>query len=308
MATATARKPKTERLQEYADNRGVSLNVDAEHGIVKGVKILGFQSKNNRVYSKEAVAQAIGLYEGAKVNIDHAKGSNEVRGYRDRFGAVKNVREASGGLFADFHYNPKHPSADQFIWDATNASANVGFSHNVEGRTRYENGKTIVEAITKVHSVDLVADPATTNGIFEDTQEPAMDFKELTLEQIKTHRPDLTSAILTEQKNSDAEKARDAEVKTLREELDKFKAKEAVDAKRSKIDALIVESKLPKEAATEIFVEQLMAADESQQKLLIEDRKALVEAKSTGGTKPQSKGPEQITEGEIKAGSLSKPY
>jgi hypothetical protein len=78
----------------------------------------------------------------------------------------------AGGLRGDFHFNPKHALAEQLIWDAEHSPENVGFSHNVEARTSRRDGKVVVEEITRVQSVDLVADPATTRGLFEQ-HEPA---------------------------------------------------------------------------------------------------------------------------------------
>ncbi|MGO9597438.1 MAG: hypothetical protein ACLP7Q_05395, partial [Isosphaeraceae bacterium] len=51
--------------------------------------------------------------------------------------------------------------------DAEHAAENVGFSHNVEARTSRRGDRVVVEAILRVQSVDLVADPATTRGLFE---------------------------------------------------------------------------------------------------------------------------------------------
>ena len=49
----------------------------------------------------------------------------------------RHVGPARGeGLFADFHFNPKHALAEQLLWDAEHAPENVGFSHNVEARVR----------------------------------------------------------------------------------------------------------------------------------------------------------------------------
>ena len=77
------------------------------------------------------------------------------------------MRGRAKGLFADFHFNPKHALAEQLVWDAEHAPENVGFSHNVEARTVRRGERIVVEAITRVQSVDLVADPATTRGLFE---------------------------------------------------------------------------------------------------------------------------------------------
>ena len=45
------------------------------------------------------------------------------------------------------------------MWDAEHAPENVGFSHNVEARVGRRGERVVVEAITRVQSVDLVADP-----------------------------------------------------------------------------------------------------------------------------------------------------
>lgn len=158
-----------EFLREYTDNRGVAFRVDRQAGIIRGVKILGLESRNGRTYLSAALNNAVGLYEGSKVNVNHPAGNpNGPRGYEDRIGVIRNVvLRAGSGLFGDFHFNPKHALAEQLIWDATHAPENVGFSHNVEARTSSKGGKVVVEEITRVQSVDLVADPATTSGLFE---------------------------------------------------------------------------------------------------------------------------------------------
>lgn len=161
-----------ETLQEYCDSRGVQVCVDREEGVIRGVKILGLHSRNRRTYMPEALAQATRLYEDAKVNINHPKGNpNAPRDYQDRIGIIRNVAlRADEGLFADFFFNPKHMLAEQLLWDAQHAPENVGFSHNVEAKTVRQGDQTIVEAITRVQSVDLVADPATTRGLFESAE------------------------------------------------------------------------------------------------------------------------------------------
>ena len=107
-----------------------------------------------------------GLYEGAKVNINHPKGHPlSPRDYQDRLGVVRGVQFRAGeGLFGDLHFNPKHALSEQLVWDAEHAPQNVGMSHNVLARTSRSGDETVVEAITKVQSIDLVADPATTRA------------------------------------------------------------------------------------------------------------------------------------------------
>lgn len=202
-----AESPSTESqpLTEYADSRGVNVRVDAIAGVLRGVKLIGLHSKNGRRYRESTLRQAAPLYEGAKVNVNHPAGGPLVpRDYRDRLGVIRNVEyasgnEASSGLVAELHFNPKHALAEQLVWDAQHNPRNVGFSHNVLARLSREGEETIVEEITHVQSVDLVADPATTQGLFEAAcpqcsrgeclEQPSYDA--LTLEALRVHRPDL---------------------------------------------------------------------------------------------------------------------
>ena len=190
-----------EMLQEFVDSRGQSMRVDREAGILRGVKVLGMESRNGRSYLPEALAAAAGLYEGAKVNVNHARGTSAgPRDYQDRIGTIQDVSSRPDeGLFGDFHFNPKHAIAEQLIWDAEHAPENVGFSHNVEARTARKGDRVVVEAITRVLSVDLVADPATTRGLFESAPAPAPALAGLTVDELARERPDLVEAIRGQQ-------------------------------------------------------------------------------------------------------------
>lgn len=157
-----------ENVLEFFDFSSPQRKIDKENGVVSGVKILGVKSRNNRVYPLETLRDAAPLYENAKVNVNHPDGSpNASRKYQDRVGSIRNVTLQKSGLYGDFHFNPKHPLAEQMLWDAERAPENFGFSHNVEAVVRLENGAQIVDKIVRVRSVDLVADPATTSGLFE---------------------------------------------------------------------------------------------------------------------------------------------
>lgn len=157
-----------ENLLEFFDLSSPRRKIDKENGVVFDVKILGVKSRNNRIYPIETLRSAAPLYENAKVNVNHPDGSpNESRKYQDRVGSIKNVTLRENGLYGEFHFNPKHPLAEQMIWDAERAPENFGFSHNVEAVVRLENGAQVVDKIVCVRSVDLVADPATTSGLFE---------------------------------------------------------------------------------------------------------------------------------------------
>ncbi|MBX7164817.1 MAG: hypothetical protein K1X74_00590 [Pirellulales bacterium] len=159
----------TEWLQELCDWRGGVSRIDEAAGVIRGVKVLGTTSRNGRTYLPEALSAAAGLYEGAKVNVNHPKRApHEPRDYQDRLGVLRHVAyQPRQGLFGDLYFNPRHALAEQLLWDAQHAPENVGLSHNVEARTSRQGEQTVVEAILRVQSVDLVADPATTRGLFE---------------------------------------------------------------------------------------------------------------------------------------------
>lgn len=306
---------KTDTILEFCDSRGLSLRIDREHGVIHGVKVLGLSSRNGREYPKETVARAASMYEGAKVNVNHPNGNpTGPRDYRDRLGTLRNVRveQGDGGLRADFHFNPKHALAEQLLWDAEHAPENVGFSHNVEARTSRKNGKTFVEEITRVQSVDLVADPATTRGLFEHAANQSsegsdiLDYDKLTEAELRTHCPGLVKAIaeatLAAHANSEAEKAKDAKIKTLEEQIVAYKAKEAKAAAVAAIDAELAEAKLPAGLVSDVFRNTLLEAkDAAARKTLIEDRRKLFAGPNGSTGNPVSK-EKQLTEGEAALG------
>ena len=287
----------TETLQELFDSRGVAMRVDRQAGVIRGVKILGLKSRNGRAYLPEALARAAGLYEEAKVNVNHPQGNpGGSRDYRDRIGVIRNVAARSGeGLFADLHFNPKHSLAEQLAWDAEHAPENVGFSHNVQARTRRDGDRVVVEAITRVQSVDLVADPATTRGLFEaragsDEVGPTGTAPpRLSVDDLKRDHPELVEAICREQT---------AELGRLRAEVERLEALEAVHQKRLLARRLLREFNLPDTDAADAragsivsdrFLESLLAAEgEQAMRELVRERAELV--RNLGGAEPLRRG------------------
>ena len=163
----TLRRGKTRRrLHEEAG--GGTPRVDRDRGIIRGVKVLGLESQNGRRYLPAAVAKAKGLYEGRSVRIDHPRRPNDPRESGDVFGWLRDVREGQGGaLFADLHFLKAHPMAARVCEAAERNPALFGLSHNVEVYGQDRDGVYEISEIVEVRSVDLVADPATTKGLFE---------------------------------------------------------------------------------------------------------------------------------------------
>jgi hypothetical protein len=145
--------------------------LDGPAGLLRGVTVLGLSSRNRRRYTPEAVAGARGLYEGTPVNLDHPDRPDGPRSVRDRFGRLVNVRFEGDRLKADLRYNPEHPFAATLEWFAENDPGALGLSHNAVGEGKDEGGVFVVRKIVALRSVDLVAEPATTRGLFEARQE-----------------------------------------------------------------------------------------------------------------------------------------
>lgn len=141
--------------------------VDREGGVIRGVRILGRVSKNGREYLPEAIRGAVGLYEGIRVNCDHPSSARGDRSIADRIGWLAGVHESDGGLRGNLHLILAHPFTSAVLEMAERNPSMLGLSHNAEGRIVKRDGKNIVEEITAVRSVDLVADPATADSLFE---------------------------------------------------------------------------------------------------------------------------------------------
>lgn len=136
-----------------------------EDNVVRNAKILGYESKNGRIYLKSGIDPKV--YENSSVYINHKKTE---RMYEERIGSIKNVILAEQGVYGDLLLNPKHKLYESVIFDIKHNTPRVGLSHCVEEWKEFKDkktGKIIIESIQKVRSVDLVCDPATTQNIFE---------------------------------------------------------------------------------------------------------------------------------------------
>lgn len=272
----------------------ITGQVDADTGVIRGCKIVGLESKKGRRYATDALRRAAGLYEGVVVNIDHKGGD---RGFADRFGRFRNVRFEEGrGLFGDLQFNPSHPMAKTVVWWAEHDPNAAGFSHVAKGRSKINKADAteIVEDIQAVASVDLVANPATTNGFFESQgqseEEPvllkafreadhaerqellafiesedggnAVDLKDATITQLKESRPDLVTAILAESEASKEVKELTQKYQESVAELERLREKEKRAARRDAIVQMCDDAKLPQAARTTFFMESLAALED----------------------------------------------
>ena len=286
---------KEEMISEFVSNKNARLSVENDGGLIHGIKIIGLESKNGRSYPTKVLESAIEKYENVRVNVDHSQDPKKPRSYTDRMGIIKHVMLKEDGLYGDFYYNPQHPMAKQLEWDAINAPQNVGFSHVIQGKVKKQNGKVVIEEIRKVQSVDLVADPATTQGLFESevpTQEEGTNMDDVTLDKLKTERPDLVTAIsesaISDHADSEEQKAKQKKIEENLSTLEKENKQLKEDADKAKKEiafkALIESSGVDPEKIDEKMLEHLKTVDEETAKMLLENMKVGV---SSNG-KPKS--------------------
>lgn len=157
--------------------------------VIRNVRILGAESKNGRSYAEEAMRKAAGLYEGARLNFNHGdrKNAGKERPFEDWVGELRNVRydATDKALYGDAHILASDPRTPKLYEAVQRFPKKFGLSHVAEGTEKRRNGKTVVESITAVASVDIVTSPATNAGIFESEDEP-MARKKTTTTTLKT--------------------------------------------------------------------------------------------------------------------------
>jgi len=196
-----ASRPKPSRVQEstagtrcetdvleFVQNHG-ACKVDRQAGVIYDVKLVGPRSRNGGRYTRTCMEGAIALYDGARCNIDHPDKARPGadRPLSARFGVFRDPYIAQdGSLYAKrLEFIKSHPLAESICEAAEKPGTfGIGFSHNVKTiqATDPQTGETIHESITRVRSVDLVADPATTTSMLESEDsmnDPHVDGAEL---------------------------------------------------------------------------------------------------------------------------------
>ncbi|MDY3558416.1 hypothetical protein R5W23_005509 [Gemmata sp. JC673] len=158
------------RITEHvrAPFRGARPNRDA--GTIDGVLICGTASANGRDYPVAVLRRDCARYEGRPVNCDHGRESTVER----RLGWFTNVRPGPDGRpRGTLNLLRSHPMYERVMEAAERNPALYGFSHVALCDTRPgPDGREVVEAIRAVESIDLVAQPATTKGLFEGAPVP----------------------------------------------------------------------------------------------------------------------------------------
>lgn len=157
------------------EDAGLANRIDEAAGVIRGVKILGRESKNGRVYTQDCLEGAVALYEGAQVNLDHKPEQSrlgEPRGVLEGWGVLQQVHLRRDGIFGDLHYWKEHAATPVLIERVRRMPDKFGLSHDASGvmTPGHPGDPDIVEAIEDVNSVDLVSRPATNSSLFESHQ------------------------------------------------------------------------------------------------------------------------------------------
>jgi hypothetical protein len=166
-------KPLTVR-EDYTPQPG-PLKVDRAAGIIYGVKVLGWRSRNRREYTREMAEDAVRrkLYEGVKVRINHQVEPARFLPAEPLFGTIHNAQVSADGLFADLHYLKSHEMAERVCEDVERGLGLYGLSHDAEkNEWEFKNGVEVIHSISEVYFVDLVGKAATTANLWESQTVP----------------------------------------------------------------------------------------------------------------------------------------
>ena len=259
---------------------------------------------------RSALDSAVSVLEGIKAFEEHSYGK---RVFRELVGVFRNVRRDGDRVRADLHLLDKGNTGQKLMTVAEEAPDAVGFS--IDADVAYKNTMDEGEEIHKIvsgRSVDLVMEPATTKGIFEEQENQDLQETKL-LEEIETMEiKELQEEIKELKTKLDAEeiekKKAQEDLKQAQEELNTYRLKEQESKKKSVIEEKVKAANLPDWLVTEVFTQSLLEAKEEQVDRLIDDRKKILEAQGQkyqafkadpGGSKTDEK-TEEISDEEAK--------
>lgn len=157
---------KTRKIIERVTAPFTGSQVDREAGVIRNALICGWESANGRDYTRESFGDG-SQYCGRPVYANHSTGNRRIEDKVGWFGESVTF-DAQGRPRGDFHVLKSHPLVNAILEAAERNPALFGFSHVAICQTRPgANGREQVESVRSVESVDIVAEPATTNGFFE---------------------------------------------------------------------------------------------------------------------------------------------
>lgn len=259
--------------------------------VIRNVLLCGNKSRNGYLIPESAFSKGALLYEGKPVFIDHA--DNPVnRGVRDLAGYVTNARMENGKPRGDIECE-ETDSGELLLRLAKRPRKGLGMSHVAQ--YKFNKGRTQVETVEDVLSVDVVVSPATTNTFTEHANGgKTVDEAAIKIlnDQIAALKDEVTKLkaesevakadVKTFKEASDAAKADLAKVTSERDEL---KAKVEIADRKTAIESELAEAKVNaanKSFCSEAFLKLLADTPSAEsRKALIADRVALLGESNT---------------------------
>lgn len=257
----------TECCQDWQNQ----LTIDAEQRLVRNVALTSQHSKNGYQYTTEALQAAAPLYDSKPVFLDHAPDRlrPQERSTRDLVGSIINPRFEQGRIRGDIRV-VETASGETFLKLLDLNTPGVGMSHVV--RARRSSEKNMVEEIVEVISVDVVVNPATTSTFRESIDTAATDRSETPGLSSPGVSPAATHELLAEQYERVL-----AERDQLAQHNQQLQSELQTVRNRQAVQLLLRESRLPDRAVSDLFVQQLEATrDEQQRRQMIQDRMTLL--------------------------------
>lgn len=266
-----------------------SIQIDEQSMLIRHVALCGPNSKNGYKYRAEAFGteeECKKLYEGKPVFLDHNRSDAANRSTRDLAAIVRNVTLEDGRPYGDLHVMD-NDAGRTLMSIAKVRPDNVGMSH--VAKTVFDRKANSIKKIVEVISVDVVVNPATVKNFSEQEGSKNMDAVELLQEQkteLESKVAQLTAATEELKKSVDSGKqtivALESKVKALESEVDQYKVKEAIQARRVAVDQEIKAAGFDvsdKTIVSEAFVGLLLSCEDANvRKTHIDDRKAIVES------------------------------
>lgn len=299
-ATATEPASRDERFVEHvAQWRSSEVVVDRSAGTIRNILLVGPHSRNGYRYKAEALREAVDLYEGKLVFLDHAAdpARPRQRSTRDVAGTLVRPRFVGGRLRGDIA-TVDTEAGRTLLALAERDRPGVGMSHVVLAR-RNDDG-SVVEKIVDVVSVDAVVFPATARSFREQQQDDdataeisangngqattpppaACGLAEISdnpatpglLESRLTELADGLERLLEQIFSLLGERDR------LRSEAERRSADDQRRARRARVEQIVEECRLSRDTASDVFLDLLAnCEDETLVRTLIEDRRRLTE-------------------------------
>lgn len=266
---------------------GQEVLAEDDSPLIRNLLLCGNKSGNGYEIPATAFgsqAHLESLYEGQPVFLDHGKPNPLMRSIKDMAGVVRNPRMVNGKPYGDIDTEGCMAGPD--LRRLVKARVpNVGLSQVAFYKM---SGKTRVEQVTKVHSVDVVVRPATTKTFFERNEE-TMESEVLTkeLETVRLERDTVKATVGTLTSENASLKASvlalEQEKSELAAKVDAYEAAVALEARRMEVRTAIGAAGLDiadPVVCSELFVESLIREPDvtTREKLIAERKQILAKA------------------------------